>query len=68
MAKASSVSEVKTEILMDAHSLAEAIVDYASVENIDLIVMGTRGRTGLKRFLTGSVANDVVRLPIVLCY
>jgi nucleotide-binding universal stress UspA family protein len=61
IAKTSSVSEVKTEILMDVHSVVESIVDYATRENIDLIVIGTRGRTGLKRFWIGSVANDVVR-------
>jgi nucleotide-binding universal stress UspA family protein len=60
-AKTSSVSEVKTKILWDVHSVSESIVDCASTENINLIVIGTRGRTGLKRFLIGSVANDVVR-------
>ena len=60
-AKTSSVSEVKTEILWDVHSVSESIVDYASAENINLIVIGTRGRTDLKRFLIGSVSNDVVR-------
>jgi nucleotide-binding universal stress UspA family protein len=69
IAKTSSLSEVKTEILMDVHSIVESIVDYATIEKIDLIVMGTRGRTGLKRFLIGSVANDVVRhahCPVLL--
>ena len=45
---------------MDVHSIVESIVDYATTENIDLVI-GTRGRTGLKRFLIGRVANDVVR-------
>jgi nucleotide-binding universal stress UspA family protein len=69
MAKTSSVSEVKTDILMDVHSVVEAIVNYAIIEHVDLIVMGTRGRTGLKKFLIGSVANDVVRhahCPVLL--
>jgi nucleotide-binding universal stress UspA family protein len=69
MAKTSSVSEVKTEILMDVHSVAESILDYVTIEHKDLIVMRTRGRTGLKKFLMGSVANDVVRhahSPILL--
>ena len=44
---------------MDAKSIVESI-DYTS-KDIDLIVIGTRGRTGLKRFLTGSVANGVVQ-------
>jgi nucleotide-binding universal stress UspA family protein len=29
-------------------------------ENVDLVVIGTRGRTGFKKMLLGSVASDVV--------
>ncbi len=38
-----------------------AITEYADREEIDLIVMGTHGRTGLDRLLLGSVAEKVVR-------
>lgn len=38
-----------------------AIVRVAEEENVDLIVMGTHGRTGLSRLLMGSVAEAVVR-------
>ena len=38
------------------------IVDYAKKNNIDLIVIASHGRTGLNRFLLGSVAEKVVRL------
>ncbi|MGK7957872.1 MAG: universal stress protein, partial [Crocosphaera sp.] len=38
------------------------IVDYANNNNIDLIVIASHGRTGLNRFLLGSVAEKVVRL------
>ncbi len=37
------------------------IIRYANVNNIDLIVMGTHGRSGLKHALIGSVAERVVR-------
>lgn len=40
---------------------AAKIVDYAKAENMDLIVMGTHGRSGLKRLIMGSVAEAVVR-------
>ena len=40
---------------------ADEIVDFARRENIDLIVMGTHGRTGLDHVLLGSVAEAVVR-------
>lgn len=39
----------------------EAILRTAEQEHADLIVMGTHGRTGLSRFLMGSVAEAVVR-------
>ncbi len=42
-------------------SAAMAICDYADQHDIDLIVVGSHGRTGLTRFLIGSVAEKVVR-------
>jgi len=41
---------------------AHQIVTLAEEEHVDLIVMGTHGRTGLMRLLMGSVAESVVRL------
>jgi nucleotide-binding universal stress UspA family protein len=53
--------QFKSEIIEDPISrVGSAIVDYAERENIDLIVIGTRGRTGVKKMLLGSVASDVV--------
>ena len=40
---------------------AEAIVRVAGERGVDLIVMSTHGRTGLKHVLMGSVAEKVVR-------
>ena len=40
---------------------AAGIVDYANDNHIDLIVIGTHGRTGLSRLLMGSIAESVVR-------
>jgi nucleotide-binding universal stress UspA family protein len=40
---------------------ASAIVDLAEKIEADLIVMGTRGRTGLKHVLLGSVAERTLR-------
>lgn len=44
------------------------ILEYAEEEDIDLIVMGTHGRRGLRRFIIGSVTEEVTRLascPVV---
>lgn len=40
----------------------QTIIDIARDKNVDLIVMGTHGRTGLTHVLMGSVAEKVVRL------
>jgi len=37
------------------------IIDYAKSQDIDLIVIGTHGRSGLSHILMGSVAERVVR-------
>jgi nucleotide-binding universal stress UspA family protein len=38
---------------------ADAILDLAAEEGVDLIVVGNRGMTGAKRFVLGSVPNAV---------
>jgi nucleotide-binding universal stress UspA family protein len=37
------------------------IIDYARSESMDLIIIGTHGRTGLEHILIGSVAERVIR-------
>jgi nucleotide-binding universal stress UspA family protein len=41
-------------------SVVEAIVNVAEDRNVDLIVIGTRGLTGFRRLLIGSVSSGVV--------
>lgn len=43
----------------------KAILQYATKHDIDLIVMGTHGRTGVERYLLGSITEKVVRLSDV---
>lgn len=52
--------KLRTEIIIDAMSIVGAIVEYAERENIDLLVIGSRGLTGFKKLLVGSVASGVV--------
>lgn len=56
---AGSVGNVVQEVREGA-PFAE-IVKYAKAEDIDLIVLGTHGRTGISHLLIGSVAEKVVR-------
>ncbi len=39
----------------------EKIIEFAKEENIDIIVIGTHGRTGLEHALIGSVAEKIIR-------
>ncbi|HZA06384.1 MAG TPA: universal stress protein [Nitrososphaeraceae archaeon] len=51
--------QMRTELISSATAVA-GIVGFAEKENVDLIVIGTRGRSGFKRLLLGSVASGVV--------
>ena len=44
---------------------ADAIVDHAREVNAAMIIMGTHGRSGFRRFLLGSTAERVVRMSTV---
>ena len=69
MARNEGISEPRTETFSGVKSVIESIIDYAANKDIDLIVIGTRGRTGLKRLVMGSVANGVVQhahCPVLL--
>jgi nucleotide-binding universal stress UspA family protein len=59
MAKEAGV-DVETKIVERHPSVPDAIIQFASEADVDLIVMGTKGRTGIKRFLLGSVTESVV--------
>lgn len=51
--------KINIEVIMNASSVAEGIINYASSTNMDLIVIGTKGMTGIQKFLMGGVANKV---------
>jgi len=47
-------------VLLEGNT-AEELLRYAKEEKMDLVIMGTLGKTGLYRLLLGSVAENVVR-------
>ena len=53
--------KLKTEIVEGAKSVATTIMEYAESENIDLIIVGSRGRTSFKKLLLGSVSSNVIK-------
>jgi nucleotide-binding universal stress UspA family protein len=52
---------VATEVAVLTGRAAREIVRYARDKGVDLIVLGTHGRTGVTRAILGSVAEAVVR-------
>ncbi|MDS0473577.1 universal stress protein [Natrinema sp. 1APR25-10V2] len=60
-----STSGVSTEQAVRTDIPHKAILRYATEQDIDLIVMGTHGRTGVERYLLGSVTEKVIRLSDV---
>jgi len=52
--------EIVTEVIIAKESIVSEIIEFAELRSIDLIIMGTRGRTGFKKLLLGSVASGVV--------
>lgn len=49
-------------VMVTSESPSREIARYASEHKIDLVVIGTHGRSGLTRLLIGSVAEKVVRM------
>jgi len=52
--------QLKTELINSARSVDYVILEYAERQKIDLIMVGTRGRTGFKKLLLGSIASSIV--------
>jgi nucleotide-binding universal stress UspA family protein len=52
--------QFRSEIIMAKRSTISTILDYAEEQNINLIVVGTRGRSGIKKMLLGSIASGLV--------
>src|SRR5262249_31392964 len=55
------LSAVTVEMVITSGATAQAIVDYAEKENVQLIVVGTHGRSGVAHFFMGRVLEGAVR-------
>lgn len=54
------VNKIATDVITTPLSIVGAIVHYAERENINIIILGSSGKTGFKRMLLGSTASGVV--------
>jgi nucleotide-binding universal stress UspA family protein len=53
-------TRANTDIIVGKTSVANEIVQYAEKDKINIIIIGSRGISGFKRMLLGSVASGVV--------
>ena len=63
------IARLRPEYALRIGTPAEEIVRYADARDIDLIIMGTHGRSGAAHLLLGSVAEQVARTapcPVLL--
>jgi nucleotide-binding universal stress UspA family protein len=54
--------EVKVETLVLSGRPAHVITEFAAKNKVDLIVVGSQGKSGLERLLLGSVAESIIRM------
>ena len=63
------VKGINVESILLEGNPSEELIKYADKEKMDIVIMGTLGKTGLNRMLMGSVAGNLVRhsrVPIMV--
>jgi len=59
--------EFQTEVIVG--TVAESLIDYTEVNNIDIILIATHGRSGVSRWVRGSIADRILRgssIPVLM--
>jgi nucleotide-binding universal stress UspA family protein len=62
-------SAINVEVQVTGGRPADSILDYAEKHDVDLIIMGTHGRSGIARWALGSVADKVIhnsKVPVLM--
>ena len=52
---------IKKEFVEESDSVEKTIIDYAKKNDIDIIVIGTKGMSAVEEYFFGSVANAVIQ-------
>ena len=50
-------------------SVADKLIDYAEANEVDMILMATHGRSGVSRWVRGSIADRILRasrVPVLM--
>ena len=71
LANSEALEGIKTTTTALFGSAASAILSTASSYNIDLIIMTSQGKTGMKRWMLGSVAQKIARysaMPVLVLH
>ena len=61
IASSEELAGLKTQTALAQGRASSAIIEYATANDIDLIIIATHGRRGLKHLIFGSTAERVVR-------
>jgi len=59
--------ELQTEVIVG--TVAESLIDYTEANNIDMILIATHGRSGVSRWVRGSIADRILRgssIPVLM--
>ena len=57
----------ETEVLIG--TVAESLIDYTEANNVDMILIATHGRSGVSRWVRGSIADRILRgssIPVLM--
>jgi nucleotide-binding universal stress UspA family protein len=57
----------ETEVLVG--TVAESLIDYTETNNVDMILIATHGRSGVSRWVRGSIADRILRgsrVPVLM--
>jgi nucleotide-binding universal stress UspA family protein len=64
-----SHSGIKAHPIILTGKTSDTLIDYISNNDIDIVIMATHGRSGIKKWIWGSVAEKVIRavnVPVLL--